>query len=585
MNRKTKLIIAIISSVALAISTFIVIYFTVISPRGLTEFDNIVIWNDSDFRDYNFEGKGTADEPYLISNYKITTSIARGIYIADTTKHFIIEGCIIEAPYAGIYIRNTAEGTVTISNSSIKSGKVGIYVSNSDDIRIINNTCENIHGENGISLYHSSGALVVNNTCESVSGLNSLESNFGNGIAILNCPDSLIANNQIAHNDGHGISVETSPNSIFERNLIVENAITGLFLWNSENCSIKSNDFIGAGLVFEVWNRYTDELDQGNSLEYYKSFKVENNFVNEKPLGYYVDYENLIISTESNEQYIFINCTNLTVSSQELWNTTGLTFYYCRNLMVLENIINFSAESGISLYYCDYTTLDNNICTYNKMRGAIAYASNNSIFINNTFSYNAQRGLVTQFSYNNTATLNQCNFNMNVGISGGQDLQINIIKNNCSNNGIAGIEIGRSLNVTISNNTLTGSKFGLTTGAPRFFNISFNEISNNNIGIQFAGKAEFGFSENCTIYRNLISDNLNYGIVIYNGKFNSIHHNSFINNNQGTIQAFDSGFSNLWYDSITEKGNFWSDFSGIGTYTIAGPALAEDLYPLLTPPV
>ncbi|MCG3260319.1 MAG: right-handed parallel beta-helix repeat-containing protein, partial [Candidatus Heimdallarchaeota archaeon] len=130
-----------------------------------------------------------------------------------------------------------------------------------------------------------------------------------------------------------------------------------------------------------------------------------------------------------------------------------------------------------------------------------------------------------------------------------------------------------------------GSKYGLTAGKPKFFNISFNKISNNDYGIQFTGKAEYGFSENCTIFKNLISDNLNYGIVIYNGKFNIIHHNSFIDNNQGTTQAFDSGFSNFWFDSSTMEGNFWSDFSGIGTYTIAGPALAEDLYPLLTPPV
>jgi len=50
-------------------------------------------------------------------------------------------------------------------------------------------------------------------------------------------------------------------------------------------------------------------------------------------------------------------------------------------------------------------------------------------------------------------------------------------------------------------------------------------------------------------------------------------------------QANDNGTNNFWYNTNTLTGNFWNDFSGIGTYSIDGDALTEDLYPLSDPSV
>jgi len=104
------------------------------------------------------------------------------------------------------------------------------------------------------------------------------------------------------------------------------------------------------------------------------------------------------------------------------------------------------------------------------------------------------------------------------------------------------------------------------------------------LGIQLSGKAEHGFSHNCIISYNFISESNSYGVEIYGGSFNEIHHNSFINNNGGNTQAFDSGPSNTWYDLLSSEGNFYSDWIS-GPYTIDGSAGSQDLYPLVTPPV
>ncbi|MDX1797510.1 MAG: hypothetical protein R3255_02565 [Candidatus Lokiarchaeia archaeon] len=36
---------------------------------------------------------------------------------------------------------------------------------------------------------------------------------------------------------------------------------------------------------------------------------------------------------------------------------------------------------------------------------------------------------------------------------------------------------------------------------------------------------------------------------------------------------------NYWYDIVNFKGNFWSDYQGVGNHTIDGPADTEDKYP------
>ena len=53
------------------------------------------------------------------------------------------------------------------------------------------------------------------------------------------------------------------------------------------------------------------------------------------------------------------------------------------------------------------------------------------------------------------------------------------------------------------------------------------------------------------------------------------------NNYWGESQARDTGVGNVWYDVSTMEGNFWSDWSGYGTYSIEGSAENEDIYPML----
>ncbi len=101
---------------------------------SFTPHESIKILCDSDFgpSKYNFPGSGTEKDPYVITGYKITTTLAGGISISDTTKYFIIRYCYINTNYSGILIDDVADGTATVLDNICNNSNVGIYLENSD---------------------------------------------------------------------------------------------------------------------------------------------------------------------------------------------------------------------------------------------------------------------------------------------------------------------------------------------------------------------------------------------------------------------------------------------------------------------
>jgi hypothetical protein len=93
---------------------------------------------------------------------------------------------------------------------------------------------------------------------------------------------------------------------------------------------------------------------------------------------------------------------------------------------------------------------------------------------------------------------------------------------------------------------------------------------------------------------NDIESNSGYGIAlgmcIGRGDSNTFHHNNFISNNGGLVQAADAGGGiDYWYSDLYGEGNHWSDYTGpdnngdgIGDepYYIDGDE-SQDLYPLM----
>jgi nitrous oxidase accessory protein NosD len=117
-----------------------------------------------------------------------------------------------------------------------------------------------------------------------------------------------------------------------------------------------------------------------------------------------------------------------------------------------------------------------------------------------------------------------------------------------------------------------------------------NRMSINDLGMSMI------MSQSNEISYNSIESNSGLGISLEmclgGGDSNVFHHNNFVSNHGGQVQASDIGGGvDYWYESTGEEGNYWSDYTGsdddgdgIGDtpYYIEGGE-SQDLYPLMEP--
>lgn len=603
MEKKWRFLIGGVIGVIVVTSIVVPVTIHFLKKDNLSVDDIIIIMNDIDFQKYNFPGDGSESNPYIIENYNITTSEDNAIYISSTSKYFIIRNCHLEANLTGIQIENIAYGTaiitknicnnhlstgisvssssgasilsnfcydnsfagfllidcsdIIVANNTENNSFGGIYLSNSNSITLTNNTFTN--NSYGIELHYSSNVNLTKNICDN---------NFYYGISFLYSHNNTLTNNTCNDSFYKGIHIESSINTVLTNNSC-ENSHDGFYVLGSNNTTMINNTFSNHILygIRLIDSNNASLLDNAfyncglsithYSLEGYFSHTIENNRVNDKKLGYLVNNASSTISNSIYGQLILINCSDMIISNLEISNTTTcLTLNHCENATLINNICN-NSNSGIFLMSSSNSTLINNTCE-NNWNGIIIYSANNATLNNNTCNNNEHDGISVDNSSNTKLTNNTCNNNHN-GMHLWDSKDVTLNENTCYNNVYSGI-------LSTSSDTII---------------VTSNSINNNGYGLNL------GYSDSCLIIFNVFRENTNYAISLnYETDNTIIHHNSFISNNSGgTSQANDEWMNNTWYDSTTNKGNYWSDWIGIGDYNIDGTANTVDSYPLSSPPV
>jgi len=161
----------------------------------------------------------------------------------------------------------------------------------------------------------------------------------------------------------------------------------------------------------------------------------------------------------------------------------------------------------------------------------------------------------------------------------------NVIKS-----GFCGISIADEKVLAIVNNTITGGTNGIILSS-----IETGLILNNTIDV-----SQWGVSVNIEVTNTEICWNtitgfseVAFGIAEESNENVVIHHNTAIlKQSDGTFESLamqvPSNNKIYWYDNNTKEGNYWSDWTGSGTYPVVDPygnVVNEDLYPLANPPV
>ncbi|MBY9000609.1 MAG: right-handed parallel beta-helix repeat-containing protein [Candidatus Heimdallarchaeota archaeon] len=252
------------------------------SYSSLTPHDSIEIASDSGLE--VFPGVGTAEDPYVIEGYNITTSNSNGIYIYGTTKHFIVRSCYVDAINYGILLWNVTDGTATIENNMCTNNDYGIYLDSSDGSTVTLNSCfQNKYY--GIYLVNSVSSTVSDNFCNNDFGIylvNSGSSNISNndcnnnwyGLYLDNSDFSNVTNNEFNNNEYVGIYLYNSSSCFLSYNLLKENGLYGIDLLSyTANNNIHHNNFVDNNLGGTPQGH-----DDGTANYWYATATLEGNY-------------------------------------------------------------------------------------------------------------------------------------------------------------------------------------------------------------------------------------------------------------------------------------------------------------------
>jgi len=388
---------------------------------------------------------------------------------------------------------------------------------------------------------------------------------FNTGLYLYHSLNAIISNNSFSGNDD-GISLWDSTDNIIENNSCTSNFIYGISLFSSYNNIIKNNKLFNCGLNLE-----------GTRIYHFNMNVIgQDNTVNNKPICYMKNQTNSIIP-DGIGQVFLANCSGITIKNRVFSNcSVGIVLAFT-NKTVISNNIFYRNTDGISCLYSNNNTITNNSYNIGSYSSFYSMYSDNNVIVNNScLNYN---GSAIQLFKSNDNIIKSNNYSENgCGIYIEYSGHCLIIDNYCCINEQNGITVLFSFDIKIYGNNCIKNK-------------------QNGMWIIFAGNNDI--SEN-----NFINNKL-YGIDISNpfpptiSNCNRIYLNNLIDNNGATskfdgshIQVRDETGTNYWNNS--EKGNYWSDWTGPdnnhdgivdAAYILDGGAGAKDYYPLANPVV
>ncbi len=503
--------------------------------------------------------------------------------------------------YYGVFIRWSDE--CMIYDSIMKNCKAhGIYVED----------CTDSHFEN-VTLSHNDNQGLYMRFCDTMELFDiTASNNVQSGIYLVESTSVTISGGKFSENT-HGIHLQDSGSANINVNTFFNNSEYGLNLNQHWSTTVTSNSFTNDGI-----------LPQGISVHNFTRYvdDVSGNMVNGEPLTFYDGLENEVISTEHGQAFL-TNCTNVTLSSQTCSDTTvGLGVYYSTGCSIVDSVCSYNSQLGIVVHKsndteiqdttCEYsrtssimiehslgsyisdsffrnsakgiqialsetTTVERNVVTDNQEEGVRFTFSNHTLLNDNDCSSNAISGIMGEWSFAPVLVNNLCQLNDMDGIDL-FDCDGSVLDNNvCTKNVLSGLALESSDSCYITDNYFNeNGEHGISIDSSDSLIISWNVLSKNgNFGLMAST------TDSCVISKNIISENSGYGMYNILSQSLRVHHNLFIDNNIGLMQAYEttSDFSE-WYDVYTGEGNYWSDWDGAGPYYIDGTTGALDIYPL-----
>jgi parallel beta-helix repeat protein len=344
-------------------------------PKTVAAHAPIRIDSDADFTGANGVnyGSGSASSPYIIDNWDINGSgYGYGIYIGNTTKHFIIRNCTIN--------------NVTGNQFAVFYYDTGIYVNNSLNGLVYNNT---IVDNNGYGIY-------FDEVDDSVIQDNRIFRNEYSGIRLkLGFNVTITANEVSFNNQGAGfdagIFLQYSDKNIIEWNYVSNNPENGVYLLYSDKNTFNDNE-----IVFNCGGQEGIMIDKSHSNIFYTN-NLSNNTGEgvEIFLGNNNVFRNNTISGNGGSSFAGVIANGLNNQFYEnVVEYNGNDGFFVQGLTVVleDNIITHNNRNGLYLNSV-YGYFENNSILYNSENGIYMNSGDHHNILHNSFEYNTLDGI------------------------------------------------------------------------------------------------------------------------------------------------------------------------------------------------
>ncbi|MGY5881702.1 MAG: hypothetical protein RTV31_15730 [Candidatus Thorarchaeota archaeon] len=312
---------------------------------------------------------------------------------------------------------------------------------------------------------------------------------------------------------------------------------------------------------------------------YGQNFTISNNIVNQT-FGPYESAAIMVAGGVENSHSLIVNNT---VGGYEGNWATGMIEARADGTIIRNNTVYSGRWYALRVQQSANTVWEKNT-VYSDFNPAMVTGAFNTTFIDCNFNpLNSNSiGILTIRGDSANTTFQDCLFHC-VGMgAGGIETAANLTVIDCTFlldiplGGVDAIQLQNDLYGEVIVRNCSFSNY--TTGVEVFSEfdraeISFNKFIGCDEGTRISGS-------NITLMNNTFLQN-SYGVRV-TGEDNWIFYNQFLEN---TIHAYDMGENNLWDDDVS-IGNYWDNYTGIGVYTIDGPAGSVDRYPIFygTPP-
>jgi parallel beta-helix repeat protein len=232
--------------------------------------------------------------------------------------------------------------------------------------------------------------------------------------------------------------------------------------------------------------------------------------------------------------------------------------------LVIRNVdvhSGYSDSAGIALINVTNCTVEHSQSTHN-MAGIIAMMCGHVVIQNNTVDSNELEGILVFDTNNAWVAHNIAVDSPNIGVALFNSSGSSVVNNTMSLNSVAGLALEFCNNMTVSGNILENNTEGLMLFMSDWSQIHHNKIFHNaNYGVLIM------YSQNNTLFSNLIGETLwGEGMLVNFSANNTIYHNDFLGNNRSP-QAFDGIGMNRWNLSYPIGGNHWDDAASVDAFS------------------